>query len=43
MTTGICNKVAILGMGCTIFGEHWELDSSDLLLKPSVNALPTQV
>lgn len=33
MAAGIRNKVAILGMGCTVFGEHWELDSSDLLLE----------
>ncbi len=32
MASGICDKVAILGMGCTVFGEHWALDSSDLLL-----------
>jgi acetyl-CoA C-acetyltransferase len=33
VAAGIRNKVAILGMGCTVFGEHWELDSSDLLLE----------
>ncbi len=33
MAAGIRNKVAILGMGCTVFGEHWKLDSSDLLLE----------
>ena len=21
---GICDRVAIVGMGCTAFGEHWE-------------------
>jgi acetyl-CoA C-acetyltransferase len=33
VTAGIRDKVAILGMGCTVFGEHWELDSNDLLLE----------
>ena len=33
MAAGIRDKVAILGMGCTVFGEHWELDSSDLLIE----------
>lgn len=33
MAAGIRDKVAILGMGCTVFGEHWELDSNDLLLE----------
>lgn len=33
MAQGIRDKVAILGMGCTVFGEHWDLDSSDLLLE----------
>ncbi len=21
---GICDRVAIIGMGCTNFGEHWD-------------------
>jgi len=33
VASGIRDKVAILGMGCTAFGEHWELDSSDLLIE----------
>ncbi len=33
MATGIRDKVAILGMGCTVFGEHWDLDSNDLLIE----------
>jgi len=30
---GIRDKVAILGMGCTVFGERWEDDAGDLLLE----------
>ncbi len=33
MAEGIRDKVAILGMGCTKFDEHWEKNSSDLLLE----------
>lgn len=33
MAGGIRDKVAILGMGCTVFGERWEDDASDLLLE----------
>ncbi|MGM0689242.1 MAG: acetyl-CoA acetyltransferase [Bacillota bacterium] len=33
MADGIKDKVAILGMGCTSFGERWEDDSSDLLVE----------
>ncbi len=33
MAAGIRDKVAILGMGCTVFGEHWGLDSNDLLIE----------
>lgn len=29
---GICDRVAIVGMGCTTFGEHWDLGVDDLLL-----------
>lgn len=33
MADGIRDKVAVLGMGCSQFGERWESDSSDLLLE----------
>jgi acetyl-CoA C-acetyltransferase len=29
---GICDRVAIVGMGCTPFGEHWEKSIDDLLI-----------
>ena len=29
---GIRDKVAIVGMSCTQFGEHWDLSVDDLLL-----------
>ncbi len=29
---GICDRVAIVGMGCTKFGEHWDRSTSDLLV-----------
>jgi acetyl-CoA C-acetyltransferase len=31
-THGICDRVAIVGMGCTRFGEHWDKSIDDLLL-----------
>jgi acetyl-CoA C-acetyltransferase len=30
---GICDQVAIVGMGCTPFGEHWDRSTEDLLLQ----------
>ena len=32
MASGIKNKVAIIGMGCTKFGELWDKTSSDLIV-----------
>src|SRR5450631_4035393 len=29
---GIKDRVAIIGMGCTRFGEHWDLGFDDLLI-----------
>ena len=29
---GICDRVAIVGMGCTPFGEHWDKGPDDLLV-----------
>lgn len=33
MATGIRDKVAILGMGCTRFGERWESAAEDLIVE----------
>jgi len=32
MATGIKNKVAIIGMGCTRFGELWDKSETDLIV-----------
>src|SRR3989337_3026128 len=29
---GIKDRVAIVGMGCTKFGEHWDKDAGDLIV-----------
>lgn len=33
MPSGIRDKVAILGMGCSTFGERWDCDAEDLMLE----------
>ncbi len=33
MATGIKDKVAIIGMGCSKFGERWEADADDLMVE----------
>jgi acetyl-CoA C-acetyltransferase len=33
---GICDRVAIVGMGCTPFGEHWDRSVEDLLVQSSM-------
>jgi len=33
MATGIRDKVAILGMGCTKFGERWDSNAEDLMIE----------
>jgi acetyl-CoA C-acetyltransferase len=33
MATGIRDKVAILGMGCSKFGERWDMGADDLLVE----------
>lgn len=35
---GICDRVAIVGMGCTPFGEHWGKSTSDLLVDAAQEA-----
>jgi acetyl-CoA C-acetyltransferase len=32
-SNGICDRVAIVGMGCTSFGEHWDKSLDDLLVE----------
>src|SRR3954451_12993812 len=38
-STGIRDRVAIVGMGCTAFGEHWDKGVSDLLVESSTAAM----
>lgn len=35
---GIKDQVAIVGMGCTRFGEHWDKDASDMLIEAATDA-----
>src|SRR3989454_51880 len=35
----ICDRVAIVGMGCTRFGERWERSTEDLLIDATSEAL----
>ena len=39
MATGIKDKVAILGMGCSKFGERWEASAEDLAIEAFVECL----
>jgi len=39
MATGIIDKVAILGMGCSQFGERWNDNAEDLMLEAFQEAL----
>ena len=34
---GIRDQVAIVGMGCTPFGEHWDKSADDLLVDASTD------
>ncbi len=36
---GIRDRVAIVGMGCTAFGEHWDRSTDDMLIDSSSAAL----
>jgi hypothetical protein len=38
-SNGIRDRVAIVGMGCTSFGERWDKSVSDLLVESSQDAL----
>jgi acetyl-CoA C-acetyltransferase len=33
MATGIKDKIAIIGMGCTKFGERWDMSGDDLMVE----------
>jgi acetyl-CoA C-acetyltransferase len=35
---GICDRVAIVGMGCTAFGEHWSKGADDMLVESTQEA-----
>ena len=37
-SNGIKDQVAIVGMGCTPFGEHWNKDASDMLIDAATDA-----
>lgn len=39
MATGIKDKVAIIGMGCSKFGERWDASTDDLLVEAFTEAL----
>ncbi len=39
MASGIRDKVAILGMGCSRFGERWDADAEDLIVEAYEEAL----
>ncbi|MDY6820033.1 MAG: acetyl-CoA acetyltransferase [Deferribacterota bacterium] len=39
MADGIKDKVAILGMGCTKFGERWESSEQDLILESFIECI----
>jgi acetyl-CoA C-acetyltransferase len=39
MARGIKDKVAILGMGCTRFGERWDMDADNLMVEAFDEAL----
>ena len=40
-SNGIRDKVAIVGMGCTTFGEHWDKSVDDLLVEAVKEASTT--
>lgn len=36
---GIRDRVAIVGMGCTVFGEHWDRSADDMLVDAATEAI----
>lgn len=39
MAQGIKDKVVIIGMGCTRFGEHWDCSAEDLIVESFTEAM----
>ena len=39
MASGIRDKVAIVGMGCTRFGERWDVGADGLMVEAFAEAL----
>ncbi|WP_307849789.1 acetyl-CoA acetyltransferase [Qaidamihabitans albus] len=39
MTRSLCDRVAIVGMGCTKFGELWDTSADDLLVEATHQAI----
>ena len=39
MPKGIKDKVVILGMGCSQFGERWDTEADDLMVEAYLEAL----
>ena len=39
MASGIKDRVAIVGMGCTTFGEHWDKSAEDLMVEAFAEAI----
>src|SRR5260370_40950198 len=39
MASGIRDRVVILGMGCSRFGERWDADAEDLMVEAYTEAL----
>src|SRR5271155_1459246 len=39
MATGIKDKVAILGMGCSKFGERWDMGAEELIVEAYLEAM----
>src|SRR3984885_9038415 len=39
MATGIKDKVAILGMGCSKFGERWDMGAEELMVEAYLEAM----
>ena len=39
MATGIKDKVAIIGMGCSKFGERWDASADDLMMESYTEAM----
>ena len=41
-SNGIRDRVAIIGMGCTPFGEHWDKGADDLLVDSATAAVASE-